>query len=101
MNQEIERKFLLKQLPPHFEQLKGAPMEQGYLAIEPQGNQVRLRKKGDTVSLTVKRGEGLVRDEHEIEFDSAEAAREFVPPDWFAEDVSERPEYSNRNLARE
>ena len=151
MNQEIERKFLLKQLPPHFEQLRGAPIEQGYLAIEPNGNQVRLRKKGETFSLTAKRGEGLVRDEHEIEltpaqfaalwpltagrrltkqryetpyagrtieidvygginsglvvaeveFDSELAAREFVPPDWFAQDVSERPEYSNRNLARE
>jgi len=151
MNQEIERKFLLKQLPPLFDQMKSAPIEQGYLAIEPHGNQVRLRKKGETVSLTVKRGDGLVRAEHEIEltpeqcaalwpltagrrltkqryetpyagriieidvyggknsglvvaeveFDSAQAAHAFVPPDWFAQDVSERPEYSNRNLARE
>ena len=151
MNQEIERKFLLKQLPPHFDKMRGAPIEQGYLAIEPHGNQVRLRKRGEAVSLTVKRGKGLVRAEHEIEltlaqfaalwpltagrrlakqrfetpyagqtieidvysgknsglvvaeveFESAQAAREFVPPDWFAQDVSERPEYSNRNLARE
>jgi len=37
----------------------------------------------------------------EVEFDTEESAHAFVPPDWFAEDVSERPEYSNRNLARE
>ena len=151
MNQEIERKFLLKALPPHFEQMTGVPMQQGYLAIEPGGNQVRLRKMGETAFLTVKRGEGLVRAEHEIElsalqctalwpltagrrltkqryktpyagriieidvyggsnhglvvaeveFDSEQAAHAFVPPEWFAEDISDRPEYSNCNLARE
>ena len=129
----------------------GTPLEQGYLAIEPEGNQVRLRKKGGSFSLTVKRGEGLARIEHEVEltpkqfaalwpltagrrltkqrfetpyaghtieidvyggknsglvvaeveFETEEAAHAFVPPDWFAGDVSERAEYSNRNLARE
>ena len=151
MHQEIERKFLLKQLPPLFEGAEGAPIEQGYLAIEPKGCQVRLRKKGALFFLTAKRGEGTVRDEHEIEltpaqfealwpmtagrrltktrheipyegwtveidiysgknsglvvaeveFDSEEAARNFVPPAWFGQDVSDRPEYGNRNLARE
>ena len=151
MNQEIERKFLLKQSPPHFKQMQGTSIQQGYLAIEPQGSQVRLRKKGERFSLTVKRGGGLLREEQEIkltpeqfealwpltagrrltkqrheipyagliieidvfggnnsglvvaevEFESEDAARAFVPPDWFAQEVSERPEYSNSHLARE
>lgn len=151
MSQEIERKFLLRTLPPQLERAKGVPVAQGYLAIEPGGLQVRLRKKGEAPWLTVKRGEGMVREEHEVElapaqfealwpltagrrltktrhvipygdlrievdiytganqgvvvaeveFESEEAARSFIPPDWFAEDVSDRPEYSNRNLARE
>jgi CYTH domain-containing protein len=151
MNQEIERKFLLKSLPPHFEENDGFLIEQGYLAIEPHGTQVRLRKKGKTAYLTCKRGGGTVREEYEVElsaaqfdalwpltagrrlvkrrhevpyqghvveidiyngsnrglivaeveFESEDAARDFVPPDWFAKDVSGSPKYSNRNLARE
>jgi len=151
MNQEIERKFLLRHLPPPFEQSAGVPIAQGYLAIEPGGPQVRLRKAGERAFLTAKRGLGIVREECEIaltpaqwealwpltegrrltkrrhevpygerkieidvyggahtglvvaevEFESEEAARSFTPPEWFAEEVSGRPEYSNRNLARE
>ena len=151
MNQEIERKFLLKTLPPPFDRLTGVPIQQGYLALEPGGNQVRLRKMGESAFLAVKRGEKLARTEHEIElsalqcatlwpltagrrltkqryklphagriieidvyggihrglvvaeveFESEAAAHTFVPPEWFGEDVSDRPEYSNCNLARE
>lgn len=151
MNQEIERKFLLRQLPPQFEESHSVQIAQGYLAIDPLGTQVRLRKMGDAHFLTAKRGEGLVREEHEIaltpaqfdvlwpltagrrltkkrheiplgeltveidiydgsnhgivvaevEFETEQSARTFVPPEWFAEDISDRPEYSNRNLARE
>jgi len=151
MSQEIERKFLLDRLPPDFEQTPSALIEQGYLAVEPHGAQVRLRKKGDDFILTFKRGRGCVREEHEIslmpgqfhalwpltagrrlvkrrheipysgrtieidiyagsntglvvaevEFESEQAARDFVPPEWFGEDISDRPEYSNTNLARE
>ena len=151
MSLEIERKFLLKTLPPHFEANDGLWIEQGYLAIEPHGTQVRLRKKGETAYLTCKRGVGTVREEYEVEisaaqfdalwpltagrrlvkrrheipyqghmieidvydgtnrglvvaeveFESETAARAFVPPDWFAQDVSGSDEYSNRHLARE
>jgi len=72
MSQEIERKFLLKALPPHFEQNAGFLIAQGYLAIEPYGTQVRLRKKGEAAFLTCKRGQGLVREEHEIELSPAQ-----------------------------
>ena len=36
----------------------------------------------------------------EVEFPSVEAANAFVPPDWFGEDVTENPAYSNSNLSK-
>lgn len=36
----------------------------------------------------------------EVEFPSVEAARAFVPPDWFGADVTEDPQYSNSNLSK-
>lgn len=36
----------------------------------------------------------------EVEFPDEEAARSFVPPDWFGEDVSDRLEYKNSLLAK-
>ena len=37
----------------------------------------------------------------EVEFDSLEAAKAFLPPDWFAEDVTSRPEYHNSFMSRQ
>ena len=37
----------------------------------------------------------------EVEFDSLEAAKAFLPPDWFAEDVTARPEYHNSFMSRQ
>ena len=51
---EIERKFLVRSLPP----LAGVPsyhIEQGYLATELGRSEVRLRRCGDELQLTVKR----------------------------------------------
>jgi CYTH domain-containing protein len=64
---EVERKFLVRETPD----LKGAEAEeidQGYLAIGAEG-EVRLRRKGDRLVLTAKRGSGLARDEGEVELD--------------------------------
>jgi len=36
----------------------------------------------------------------EVEFGSKEAAESFLPPDWFAEDVTYDPAYHNSNLSR-
>jgi len=65
-NREIERKFLLKQLPDQLKRSRHYIIEQGYLATESAGRQVRLRKKGKTVSLTFKVGRGAHREEREI-----------------------------------
>jgi adenylate cyclase len=64
---EVERKFLVSELPD----LEGAQVDeidQGYLAIGTD-DEVRLRRRGDQLALTVKRGAGLSRQEAEIEID--------------------------------
>ena len=65
-SREIERKFLLKQLPENLNRSRRYLIAQGYLATEPAGRQVRLRKKGKTASLTFKVGRGAAREEREI-----------------------------------
>lgn len=62
---EIERKFLLKRLPPDLAKYPHDSITQGYLAVGSGGLQVRLRKKGSVRSLAFKRGKG-VREEREI-----------------------------------
>jgi CYTH domain-containing protein len=64
---EVERKFLVAETPD----LAGTDsdeIEQGYLAIGADG-EVRLRRKGETLVLTAKRGSGISRDEAEVELD--------------------------------
>ena len=65
-SREIERKFLLKQLPENLKRARRYVIAQGYLATESAGRQVRLRKKGKTASLTFKVGRGRSREEREI-----------------------------------
>src|SRR5437764_12368441 len=65
-SREIERKFLLKRLPEKLNRARRDIIAQGYLATEPAGRQVRLRKKGKTASLTFKVGRGAHREEREI-----------------------------------
>ncbi|MCA0998408.1 CYTH domain-containing protein [Alloyangia pacifica] len=146
---EIERKFLVAQLPV-LEDLKAKPVRQGYVTQAGDSVELRLREKGGAFFLTLKSEGGLVRMEREIEidaaqfealwpategrrlektryvgalpdgtgfeldvftgtlaplvlveveFDSAEAARAFTPPDWFGADVTEDRRYRNRALA--
>jgi len=60
---EIERKFLLEAVPDGLG--PGARIEQGYLAIDPAGAEVRVRRKGEKTLMTVKTGTGMVRGEEE------------------------------------
>jgi adenylate cyclase len=64
---EIERKFLLKRLPPKLRRFRSRAIEQGYLSVKTDGTQIRLRKAGRRHSLTIKRGRGLSRLEIEID----------------------------------
>jgi adenylate cyclase len=63
---EIERKFLIKRLPVEILRSRHFQIAQGYLANEPGGRHVRLRKKARTTSLTFKVGRGSAREEREI-----------------------------------
>jgi adenylate cyclase len=64
---EVERKFLVTD-PPDLGAYPSEEIEQGYLAIDSEG-EVRLRRKGEKLILTAKRGSGLSRAEAEIELD--------------------------------
>jgi adenylate cyclase len=65
---EVERKFLVHE-PPDLDGTAAEEIDQGYLAIGSDG-EVRLRRKGGRLLLTAKRGEGLARDEAEVELDT-------------------------------
>ena len=69
MGLEIERKYLIRELPPVE---GGARIVQGYLTFDPT---IRVRLKDSTGRLTIKfRAEGLKRYEYEYEIPAAEAA---------------------------
>lgn len=67
MAKEIERKFLVNELPEFItSQYRGISILQGYITEDTQGRQVRLRSKGDQHYLTVKDAGLLEREEVEI-----------------------------------
>jgi len=144
---EIERKFLLKELPEDLDTYPVRHLEQGYLCIAPV---VRIRRDNDKYELTYKGKGCMVREEHnlpltkeayehlrekidgrlivkkrymiplekytveldvfegdlapltlaEVEFSSEEDAKNFVVPDWFAEDVTFSKLYHNSFLSQ-
>lgn len=60
---EIERKYLVKNLPENYKEYPHRELEQGYLCTDPV---VRIRKADNTYTLTYK-GQGLmVREEHNL-----------------------------------
>ena len=65
-SREIERKYLVRWLPDKIKRSRRYLIAQGYLATEPGGRHVRLRKKGKAASLTFKVGRGAHREEREI-----------------------------------
>lgn len=71
MGTEIERKFLVD--GPLSLGGPGRVMEQGYIAVDPDGTEVRIRREAGLCVLAVKRGGGLVRHETEIEVDEVTA----------------------------
>ncbi len=65
---EIERKFLVSTPPAGLAERPGTALEQGYLAISEQA-EVRLRRAGERLTLTVKVGHGESREQVEVEVD--------------------------------
>jgi CYTH domain-containing protein len=66
---EIEKKFVVRDLPAPQRLAEGEPIRQGYLAVG-DNEEVRLRAKGALFFLTVKTGRGLVRGEYEVVLDA-------------------------------
>jgi CYTH domain-containing protein len=65
---EIERKFLVERPPADLDPAAARHIEQGYLALDEQsGAEVRLRRHGEELSLTVKGAGQLARVEEEFE----------------------------------
>jgi adenylate cyclase len=65
---EIERKFLVEELPDGLDSYPHREIEQGYLAIT-DDVEVRVRRYGDLAFLTIKSAGGESRIEEEIEID--------------------------------
>lgn len=72
---EIERKFLVKELPKFLKSKKNVSIEQSYLSFDPE---IRIRKWGSKYFLTVKGNGDISRDEFEIEITKA-VYDEFFP----------------------
>jgi len=69
---EIERKFLLSEIPPTMRFARRVPIRQGYLALDGD-TEVRLRITAKGAVLTIKSGRGGVRVEEEIALQSRQA----------------------------
>jgi len=65
---EIERKFLVDRRPGGL--AEGDRIDQGYLAIGDDGVEVRVRRRRDDMTLTIKSGPGMTRTEVELEIDA-------------------------------
>jgi CYTH domain-containing protein len=66
---EIERKYLIPSPPLNLEQFPHSRIEQAYVAIDPVGTEVRIRRRAEQTTLTVKGGRGRSRAEEELEID--------------------------------
>ena len=72
---EIERKFLVPELPEGLDRYPSSALRQGYLAIAEDGAEVRVRERGGEATLTIKQGRGRVRREEELPLDADTFAR--------------------------
>lgn len=72
---EIERKFLIKQLPPQLSEYEHSKIEQGYLCTDPV---VRIRRRDDRYTLTYKSSGMLAREEYNLPL-TAEAYAHLKP----------------------
>jgi adenylate cyclase len=63
---EIERKFVVPEPPSDVERHPSERIVQGYVAMTGE-TEVRVRRRGEDATLTIKAGEGRVRVEEEIE----------------------------------
>ena len=77
---EIERKFLIAELPRGLARYPHKEIAQGYLSIGRNKSHVRLRRAGRACALTYKRGPARAREEREIHPDAGSSSRSSGPP---------------------
>jgi adenylate cyclase len=63
---EIERKFLVPEPPSDLGDRPSTAIEQGYVAVDGDGTEVRIRRRDGRASLTIKSGGGRSRAEEEM-----------------------------------
>jgi CYTH domain-containing protein len=63
---EIERKFLVADPPPDLDRHPSSAIEQGYLAVDADGTEVRVRRRDGRAVLTIKGAGGRSRAEEEV-----------------------------------
>ena len=148
INYQIERKFLIKNLPENLENFTHYEIRQGYISTDPT---IRLRQQDDNYILTVKSAGLMKKEEYEldltedqfnrlwkktegntiektryviplnnglkaeldvykgflsgfmnveVEFPSTKEAILFDIPNWFGQEVTQDPRYSNSSLAK-
>lgn len=66
MHDEIELKFLVKEMPEGLHNYEAHQLKQGYVALGEDGSEVRLREKDGKYFLTAKSGGSVKRSEAEI-----------------------------------
>ncbi len=66
MAKEIERKFVVHHVPIELHSIQPCVIRQGYLAVDSNGTEVRIREKGSLFSLTIKSSGSLTREEVEV-----------------------------------
>ena len=71
MRKEIERKFCVQKMPD-LTACTGVEISQGYLSVGDNGQEIRLRRKGERFYQTVKQGKGVQRTEVEVELSQAQ-----------------------------
>jgi CYTH domain-containing protein len=62
---EIERKFLVRSLPPGWKKAPNSRIRQAYFPLRGKQFEIRIREKGNEHFITIKAGRGTVRIEEE------------------------------------
>ena len=68
---EIERKFLVRTLPPGFKAKSGSKIRQGYFPLRGKGVEIRLRENSAQHFITIKGGVGRTRQVPRIKLKSS------------------------------
>jgi adenylate cyclase len=71
-HREIERKFLVKELPEGWRHASSSRIVQGYFQLTDRTLEIRLRRKANHCCLTFKAGQGRNRLEEEISITKAQ-----------------------------